>query len=148
MLVPQIRRICEADPLALFGKSWYIWQIRRCEGGIASAIANQAASAGLSHVLIKIADGTNAYNIDWQTVADLVPPVIQALRARGILCWGWQYVYGYDPLGEADIAIQRARELGLLGKNILGSGFDFDVKVSRGGGAFANAPHRDAPHRP
>ena len=26
--------------------------------------------------------------------------------------------------------------MGLLGKNILGSGFDFDVKVSRGGGAF------------
>ena len=101
--------------MALFGKGWYIWQIRRCEGGIASAIAYQAASAGLSHVLIKIADGTNAYNIDWQTGADLVPPVIQALKARGILCWGWQYVYGYDPLGEADIAIQRAWELGVDG---------------------------------
>lgn len=34
------------------------------------------------------------------------------------------------------IAIRQARELGLLGKNILGSGFDFDIKISRGGGAF------------
>ncbi len=34
------------------------------------------------------------------------------------------------------VAIDRARELGLLGKNILGSGFDFDVRISRGGGAF------------
>jgi NADH-quinone oxidoreductase subunit F len=34
------------------------------------------------------------------------------------------------------IAIERAREHGLLGKDILGSGFDFDVKVHRGAGAF------------
>ncbi|NIR14071.1 MAG: NADH-quinone oxidoreductase subunit F, partial [Desulfobacterales bacterium] len=33
-------------------------------------------------------------------------------------------------------AIKKAREYGLLGKNILGSGFDFDVKIARGGGAF------------
>jgi NADH-quinone oxidoreductase subunit F len=33
-------------------------------------------------------------------------------------------------------AIGRARELGLLGKNILGSGLDFDVKVHQGAGAF------------
>ncbi len=34
------------------------------------------------------------------------------------------------------IAIEQARERGLLGKDILGSGFDFDIKISRGGGAF------------
>ena len=34
------------------------------------------------------------------------------------------------------IAIQQARGLGLLGQNILGSGFNFDIKISRGGGAF------------
>ncbi|UCG69036.1 MAG: NADH-quinone oxidoreductase subunit NuoF [Thermoplasmata archaeon] len=33
-------------------------------------------------------------------------------------------------------AIKNARDLGLLGKNILGSGFDFDVKIARGAGAF------------
>ena len=35
-----------------------------------------------------------------------------------------------------NIAIGQARELGLLGKDILGSGFDFDVEVYRGAGAF------------
>jgi NADH-quinone oxidoreductase subunit F len=35
-----------------------------------------------------------------------------------------------------NIAISQAREYGLLGKNILGSGFDFDVEVYRGAGAF------------
>ena len=34
------------------------------------------------------------------------------------------------------IALEQARELGLLGVNILDSGFDFDIKVSVGGGAF------------
>ena len=34
------------------------------------------------------------------------------------------------------IAIRAAREYGLLGDNILGSGFNFDIEVSRGGGAF------------
>ena len=34
------------------------------------------------------------------------------------------------------IAIRLAQEHGLLGKDILGSGFDFDVKVHRGAGAF------------
>ncbi len=34
------------------------------------------------------------------------------------------------------IAIDQARERGLLGEDILGSGFNFDIKISRGGGAF------------
>jgi NADH:ubiquinone oxidoreductase subunit F (NADH-binding)/(2Fe-2S) ferredoxin len=35
-----------------------------------------------------------------------------------------------------NIAIQQARELGLLGENILGSGFNFDLEVRIGAGAF------------
>lgn len=34
------------------------------------------------------------------------------------------------------IALETAREKGLLGKNILGSGLDFDIRINRGGGAF------------
>ncbi len=34
------------------------------------------------------------------------------------------------------IAIEQARAMGLLGKNILGSGFDFDLEVRIGAGAF------------
>jgi hypothetical protein len=87
------------------GKGFYIWQITSCEGGNAQAIANAAAAAGLSHVLIKIADGTSPYNI--VSGVDLVPPVVAALRQRGISPIGWHYVYGYDPVGEADMALQR-----------------------------------------
>lgn len=34
------------------------------------------------------------------------------------------------------IALRRARELGLLGENILGSGFSFDISLVKGAGAF------------
>jgi len=51
---------------------------------------------------------------------------------------GYIYVRNEYPLAVENIgiAIRQAQDLGLLGKNILGSGFDFEVKVSRGGGAF------------
>ena len=51
---------------------------------------------------------------------------------------GYVYVRHEYPLALVNIgiAIEQARGVGLLGKNILGSGFDFDVKISRGGGAF------------
>jgi len=51
---------------------------------------------------------------------------------------GYIYVRNEYPLAvkNAQIAIEQAEDYGLLGKNILGSGFDFTVRISRGGGAF------------
>ena len=51
---------------------------------------------------------------------------------------GYIYVRNEYPLAVSNItrAMQQAREAGLLGKNILGSNFSFDVKINRGGGAF------------
>ena len=51
---------------------------------------------------------------------------------------GFVYVRGEYPLAvkNTQIAIDKAREYGLLGQNILGSGFDFDIKINRGAGAF------------
>jgi NADH-quinone oxidoreductase subunit F len=51
---------------------------------------------------------------------------------------GYIYVRNEYPLAVKNVstAIRQARAYGLLGENILGSGFDFDIKVSRGGGAF------------
>ncbi len=48
------------------------------------------------------------------------------------------YVRNEYPLAvkNVTIALEQARECGLLGKNILGSGFDFDIRISRGAGAF------------
>ncbi len=51
---------------------------------------------------------------------------------------GYVYVRHEYPLAvqNVTIALEQAREHGLLGEDILGSGFDFDIKISRGGGAF------------
>jgi NADH-quinone oxidoreductase subunit F len=51
---------------------------------------------------------------------------------------GFVYVRNEYPLAVQHLreAITQARDLGLLGRHILGSPFSFDVKVARGGGAF------------
>ncbi len=51
---------------------------------------------------------------------------------------GWIYVRDEYPLAVVNllIAIEQARTFGMLGADIMGSGFDFDLKISRGGGAF------------
>ena len=51
---------------------------------------------------------------------------------------GYVYVRNEYPMAVEHLttAIEQARELGLLGQDILGSGFNFDVRLNRGGGAF------------
>ncbi|MFH1707347.1 MAG: NADH-ubiquinone oxidoreductase-F iron-sulfur binding region domain-containing protein [Planctomycetota bacterium] len=51
---------------------------------------------------------------------------------------GYIYVRNEYPLAveHLKLAIVRANELGLLGRDILGTGFDFDIRINHGGGAF------------
>ncbi len=51
---------------------------------------------------------------------------------------GYIYVRNEYPLAVKHItkAIREATELGLLGEDIMGSGFDFEIKISKGAGAF------------
>ncbi len=51
---------------------------------------------------------------------------------------GYIYVRHEYPLAvkNAELALEVARAYGLLGENIAGSGFDFDIQIRRGGGAF------------
>jgi NADH:ubiquinone oxidoreductase subunit F (NADH-binding)/(2Fe-2S) ferredoxin/NAD-dependent dihydropyrimidine dehydrogenase PreA subunit len=53
---------------------------------------------------------------------------------------GFIYVRQEYPLAveNMEIAIKQAEELGLLGEDILGSGFDFKVKIHKGAGAFVS----------
>jgi len=67
--------------------------------------------------------------------------VIEAMAIAGYAIGASQgYVYvraeyplAVDRLGKA---IQQAREYGLLGQNIMGTGFDFDLEIRMGSGAF------------
>jgi len=51
---------------------------------------------------------------------------------------GYVYIRNEYPLAlkRLEIAITQAREYGLLGENILESGFNFDIRIQRGAGAF------------
>ena len=51
---------------------------------------------------------------------------------------GFIYVRAEYPIAieHTNSALAQVREIGLLGRNILGSGFDFDIEVRQGAGAF------------
>ena len=67
--------------------------------------------------------------------------VLEAMTIAGYAVGGSQgyiYVRAEYPIAvkRLTIAINQAREYGLLGKNILGTGFDFDIELRLGAGAF------------
>jgi len=67
--------------------------------------------------------------------------VLEAMTIAGYAIGGSQgyiYVRAEYPIAvkRLSIAINQAREYGLLGKNILGTGFDFDIELRLGAGAF------------
>ena len=101
--------------MTLEGKGFFTWKIPNCEQGDAAQIAKRAKEAGLSHMLLKIADGTMIYNGNWGDPKDYTSPVVSALRASGIKVWGWHYIYGDNPIGEANVAITRIRQYKLDG---------------------------------
>lgn len=93
----------------LTGKGMYIWNIDQCERGDIAAIVGVAKQAGLSHVLIKIADGTYKFG------GDKAVELSQRMLSSGIIPIGWQYVYGNDPFAEAKIAADRIKKTGVKG---------------------------------
>ena len=67
--------------------------------------------------------------------------VLEAMTIAGYVVGahqGFIYVRAEYPIAveRLEIALKQAREYGLLGKNILGSGFDFDIEIRLGAGAF------------
>ena len=67
--------------------------------------------------------------------------VIEAMAIAGYAIGanqGYIYIRAEYPIAvkRLQIAIDQAREYGLLGKNIFDSGFDFDLEIRLGAGAF------------
>jgi len=69
----------------------------------------------------------------------VIEGMIIGARAIGA-AQGFLYIRNEYPLALARIgkALEQARQNGLLGKDILGTGFDFDLEVVRGAGAFVS----------
>jgi len=72
--------------MTLQGKGMYIWKLHRIAGGNVQAMVDKAKAAGLTHVIIKIADGSSAYNVD------LAGPAADAFKAAGLQVWGFAWL--------------------------------------------------------
>lgn len=140
----------------LSGTGFFVWKVRWCEDGTVTAIADQAERAGLSHVLIKACDGAGMYNIaplGFEALAepfrrllgirtaysgvDLLPPLVAALRERGIAPWLWQYVYGSNPLGEVAAITRTIRALTENGIPPAGLVVNAEVEFKQPGRGYA-----------
>lgn len=67
--------------------------------------------------------------------------MLEGMMIAGLACGaenGYIYVRAEYPLAIARLknAIKQATEFGLLGENILGTGFNFNIHINRGAGAF------------
>jgi len=101
--------------MELQGKGFFTWKLPNCERGDAKKVADLAVEAGLTHLVVKVADGTGAYNGTWGDPKDYITPLISELRSRGLKVYGWHYIYGNEPNGESTIAIRRISQFNLDG---------------------------------
>lgn len=98
------------------GKGFFIWQPWNTTSGDPVAAAAKAKAAGVNWVALKI----HERHVGYPNPAVTSPVVnlaawVAAFKAQGIKVWGWGYVYGDNPTGEADIVVSRSNELDLEG---------------------------------
>ncbi len=105
------------------------------------ACRNAPSSDGIRYVICNADEGDPGAYMDRSLLEGNPQSVVEGMIIGAYAIgshYGYVYVRHEYPLAVAnlDIALGQARKYGLLGENILGSGFDFDIKISRGGGAF------------
>ena len=97
------------------GKGLYVWNIK----SMPAQFVDKCIKMGLTWIAVKIADGVNSSNLrplaDGSWADDLLPPFVEKFKAAGMLVYGWQYVYGFNPMDEALKAAQRTKKFGLDG---------------------------------
>ncbi len=95
----------------------------------------------VKYVVCNADEGDPGAYMDRSTLEGDPHSVIEAMAVAGHTIGarqGYIYIRAEYPLAieRLEIAIARAKELGLLGENILGSGFSFDIEIRLGAGAF------------
>ena len=100
-----------------------------------------AQPAGQKYVCCNADEGDPGAFMDRSVLEGDPHVVLEAMAIAGYAIGANQgYIYDRDEYTIAvkrlEIAIGQARENGLLGKNILGTGFDFDIELRLGAGAF------------
>ena len=95
--------------------------------------------AGQKYVCCNADEGDPGAFMDRSVLEGDPHVVLEAMAIAGYTIGsnqGYIYVRAEYPIAvkRLEIAIEQAREMGLLGKNILGSGFDFDIELRLGCG--------------
>jgi hypothetical protein len=85
---------------AFNGQGMWIWYVSQSDGGNLASIVAQAHAAGVTTLFIKSSDGSSNY---WSQFS---PTLVQTLHANGLKVCAWQYVYGTNPGGEANLGAQ------------------------------------------
>jgi len=93
------------------------------------------------YVVCNADEGDPGAYMDRSTLEGDPHSILEAMTIGGYTVganYGYIYIRAEYPLAihRLKIAMQQAREYGLLGKNILDSGFDFDIEIRLGAGAF------------
>ena len=91
-----------ASGTAFDGQGMWIWYLSSSTGGSIPAIVAQAHAAGVSTVFVKSSDGASNY---WSQFS---PQLVAELHANGLRVCAWQYVYGTNPAGEANLGARAA----------------------------------------
>jgi Putative peptidoglycan binding domain len=89
-----------ASGTAFAGQGMWIWYMSASDGGSVTSIAAQAHAAGVTTLFVKSSDGSTNY---WSQFG---PQLVAELHANGLKVCAWQYVYGTEPVGEADLGAQ------------------------------------------
>ncbi len=93
------------------------------------------------YVICNADEGDPGAYMDRSTLEGDPHSVLEAMTIAGYAqgaSKGFIYIRAEYPLAieRLEVAMGQSRELGLIGKNILGSGFDFDIEIRLGAGAF------------
>jgi len=99
------------------------------------------SQGGVKYVLVNGDEGDPGAFMDRSLMEGDPHSVLEGLIIGGYAVGaaeGYIYVRNEYPQAVANLtlAIDDARSFGLLGENILGTGFNFDIHICRGGGAF------------
>jgi NADH:ubiquinone oxidoreductase subunit F (NADH-binding)/(2Fe-2S) ferredoxin len=99
------------------------------------------AESDQKYIVVNADEGDPGAYMDRSTLEGDPHSVLEAMAIAGRTVGanqGYIYIRAEYPLAikRLEIAMAQAREYGLLGKDILGSGFDFDIEIRLGAGAF------------
>jgi NADH-quinone oxidoreductase subunit F/NADP-reducing hydrogenase subunit HndC len=102
---------------------------------------SRKTESDVKYVVCNADEGDPGAYMDRSTIEGDPHSIIEAMTICGRAIGGHQgfvYIRAEYPLAvhRLEIALAQAKEYGLLGKNILGSGFDFDIEIRLGAGAF------------